>query len=234
MEIYRPTSDWTFYFLCGVFALLTSLLPVMGGQYWMMLGMQGLGLGAFTAVAARFGPAGRHVPVFLLWIGTQVGFLLLLGAWNMAALERIMPHGFELRRMWLELFYVGTAAGPPTSSGWIPLMGGILLATIGTLVTGGFTGSWLVAHSANHTVYFGVGLIVDLGLSNASDWMHFVNVAVPWGQVLLLVGLWVVHLGLSPWLWQHRVKPAVSWPLQRPALGLGLAMTATGVLIALS
>ncbi len=233
MAIYRPTSDWIFYFLCGLFALLTSLMPIMGGRYWMMLGMQGMGLWAFTAMASRFGPAGRHVTVFLLWIGTQIGFLMLLGIWNMGLLERLLPQGFELRRMWLALYHAETAARPLAVSGWTLLAGGALLATAGSLVTGGLTGSWLVAHSANYVAYFLAGLGTDIGWAEASGWMHFAQVAIPVGQVVLLAGLWTTHLGLSPWLWQHRLCPAMAWPLQKPVLGLGLATTAAGVLVAL-
>jgi len=257
METYRPTSDWIFYFLCGVFALLTSLLPILGGRYWMMLGMQGTGLWIFTALAARYGPAGRHVSVFLWWTGTQVGFLLLLGSWNMAVLERILPHGFELRRLWLELYhaeaafgwslipdpsplvqwlepyYAGAAAGPPAAARWIPLAGRVLLATAGSLVTGGLPGSGLTAHGANYVAYFLTGLIHIVGGSDASGWVRFANAAVPWGQVVLLAGLGTTHLGLSPWLWRRRLDPAVAWPLQKPMLGLGLAATAVGVVAVL-
>ncbi len=233
MKTYRPTSDWIFYFLCGVFALLTSLPPVLGGRYGMMLGMQGVGLWAFTSMAARFGPAGRHVPVFLLWTGTQVGFLALLGTWNMGVLERMLPQGFELRHMWLELYHTGDPASPLAASGWMPLAGGVLLATAGSLVTGGLTGSWIVAHSANYVAYFLTGLTTDIGWSDASGWVRLAGAAIPLGQVVLLAGLWVAHLGLSPWLWQHRMDPAVAWSLQRPMLGVGLTATAVGALVAL-
>lgn len=233
METYRPTSDWIFYFLCGVFALLTSLLPILGGRYWMMLGMQGTGLWIFTALAARYGPAGRHVSVFLLWTGTQVGFLLLLGSWNMEVLERMLPQGFALRRLWLELYHTGAAAGPPAAAGWIPLAGRVLLATAGSLATGGLTGSGLTAHGANYVAYFLTGLIHDVGGSEASGWVRFADAAVSWDQIVLSAGLGATHLGLSPGLWRHRLDPAVAWPLQKPMLGLGLAATAVGVVAAL-
>ncbi len=195
------------------------------------MGMQGLGLWAFTSMASKFGPVGRHVSVFFLWTGIQAGLILLVGTWNMGAIERILPQGFELRRMWLELFHTGTYAGDLATSGWIPLIVAVFLATIGSLMTGGLTGSWLIVHVINYFVYFMTGLMMDIGLSEPSIWFEFAKTAVPIGQVVLLAGLWLIHLGFSPWLWQHRQVPAVSWRLQRPLIGSGMGVGAAGCLL---
>ena len=199
----------------------------------MMIGMQGLGLWAFTSMAAWFGPEGRHVSVFILWTSIQAGILWLLGTWSMGAVERILPHGFELRRMWLELFHTGTFARDLANSGWKPLVGAVFLATAGSLLTGGLTGSWLIVHGTNYIVFFIIGLMVDIGFSEPSHWLKFIESAIPLGQVVFLAGLWLIHLGLSPWLWQHRQLPEVSWRLQRPLVGLGIGAGAAGCLLLL-
>ena len=201
----------------------------------MMTCMQGVGLWAFTSISARYGPNGRHVTVFLLWTGMQAGFLFLLGMWNLTLLERVLPHGFELRRMWLELYHADVAPGPLGMTQWLPLLSGILLATVGSLATGGLTGSWLAAHGTNYASYFLAGLVTISGLSNPTEWLPFVGSAFSLGQIVLLSGLWFAHLALCPylWRWPFRQELRESWKMQRPMLGLGLATSAAGGLLML-
>lgn len=216
-----------------VFALITSLIPVFGGKYWMLVGMQSIGLWAFTSLAARFGPGGRHILVSSLWTGVQAGFLLLLGIWDLSILEKTLPQGFELRRMWLELYHAGTISSPQTETEFVPLVSGILLATVGSLATGGLTGCWLMTHCINYVSYFLAGLFTIAGIYNAPEWLPFSLAAISPGQVVLLFGLCLAHHALGERLWRRDPNLSGPWPMQGPLLGLGLAISLAGGLLML-
>ncbi len=217
MDSYRPTSDWLFYFLCGLFACLTSFLPSLSGRYWILLGAQGIGLWAFTALAVRYGPPGRHVLVLLLWLAVQVLTLAVAGRWNLPAVEGTIPHGFDLHRQWLERYH--TAAGP-----WPALRadGGsrwpAAAATLGAGLTGGLTGSLYAAHAGN-VLALGLSVFwVDIPESGLGAWARYGVRVAPLAQVGWALGLIGLHLGLTPWLWRYRAPAPYAWRRQKSLL----------------
>lgn len=233
MKQYQLTSDRLFYFLCCIFAFLATFLPSFSGRPWMLAGLQGAGLWAFTALAAAYGPPGRHVAVCGLWLLTQVLTLLLTLSWNLSAVEHTIPGGFELHRRWLELYYTAAGPGPGIPGDRWTLSAQVLLASIGSLATGGLTGSMVLSGATNYLA-LGLGVYLhDIPGKGPVPLMQYALHTIPWARAVLMAGLYGLHLSLAPWWWRRRAVQSAPWPWQRPMLLASALLAAAGLAILL-
>lgn len=206
-------------------------MPSFTGHNWLLTGFQGVGLWLFTGLAARYGPPGRHMVLFALWILVQTLTLVLANRINPTAVEQTIPLGFAMHREWLELHYTGNGlrmgSVPP---GWtLPIQG--LLGSVGSWVTGGLLGSLLLADAVNRMGLGASVLANDILANDPAGVGHFLWNVIPWGFVALMLGISSMHLSLTPWLWQWRAAEPVQWPLQRPLLFAGIALASLGLVL---
>ena len=227
MTRYNPASDPAFYLIAGFFACLTTLWPALMGVPWLMTSLQVAGLTAVSAAAILSGGLGQQVAVTTLWLAVQI-LTVKVAAWiGPAAVLAAVPGGFELRGLWLQRFHTQI----PPDFGFGPdgeaanLLVNSLLLTVGSALTGGLTGSFVMVQQANRAALAWAVLNTALVDPQAGTALSFVVDNLSPGPALFMLGAMSAYPLLARFVWRRGRQPPESSAAGKPLLGAsGLAM----------
>lgn len=227
MTRYKPASDPAFYLIAGFFACLTTLWPALMGVSWLMVSLQVIGLTAVSAIAILSGGIGRQAAVTVLWLAIQAATVRAAAWIGPAAVLNAVPGGFDLRGLWLQRFHAGLAPnfgfGPDGEAAGLLLDS--LLLTLGSLLTGGLTGSFVMVEQVNRAALAWAVFSADVAGPQAGAALSFAVANLRSGPALFLLGSMMVHPVLARVVWKRGREPAEDVPARKPWLGAsGLVM----------
>ncbi len=220
---YDLLSDPVFYGTVAFFAFLTTALPGALGQVNFMPLVQALALTVFLGMALKRRRLSVALRVAVLWIGVQ--FLTMVGVSTLlpGQAERAIPGGFYYRTGLLEWGYTGE---------WLP--GGLLTqprsrllellgVSLGSLVTAGLVGAWVLVREVNQLAFSWVALSRQI----PSGMGPFLGL-MPWRWVELAGDVGLVLLFAQPML-RNAWQPRTYWVEQRRLVQATLVLTAGGL-----
>lgn len=194
-KAYQLTRDPVFYLMAVLFALFTTGLSAVLGQFRFMPISQTIVLTAFMALALRRHDLRAALSVVALWLVTTMLVLITLTMLVPAQVERAFAEGFFHRAAFSEWYFAGSPL--PASFTAAPLAKTLEIAgiTVGSLFTGGVVGIWSLVRLANLTA-FSAGHL--LGVLGSPLWIF---AALPIWSLLQLAGAaGLVALGAEPML----------------------------------
>ncbi len=150
---YDLTTDPIFYVTCGLFALLTTVLPAAMGQPNFLPIAQTLALTIFLAIPLRRGRVDRGIRALIVWLTLQLLIMIVGTALLPRVFERAIHDGFGYHRALIE--WSVTGRGLP---GWLlhsPLsrLGEIVGVLLGSLLSAGLVGLWFLLRALNQFGY---------------------------------------------------------------------------------
>jgi hypothetical protein len=220
---YRLTRDPLFFAVTLFFAIFTTAIGGLLGLLTLLPLLQTLALFILLSVAVRAGDrrgALTVVGLFVVGVLAAATFLTLVAPGQM---EQAIANGFEHRARFLEWHF----AGAPLPAGWSEQpavwLAAIASATIGSLVTGGLTGTWVIVTTANLTGYQMGALWEALGMPAA-----LLIGLTPW-SLLLLAGFGTLTAILADPAWRGGLR--TGWAERRRPLLAGTALAGAGLLL---
>lgn len=197
------------------------------GIAWLMVSLQVIGLTAVSVAAILSGGVGQQAAVTVLWLAVQA-ITIRAAAWiGPAAVLNAVPGGFDLRGLWLQRFHAGLEPnfgfGPDGEA--VSLLLNSLLLTLGSLLTGGLTGSFVMVEQANRTALAWAVFSADVAGPQAGTALSLAVANLRAGPALLLLGSMMAHPVLARVAWKRGRQPAEDVPVRKPLLGAsGLVM----------
>lgn len=153
------TYDPLYYTTVGFFALLTTALPAALGQPRFLLFLQTVTLFVFVAVTLhRRNPRGAR-RVMLIWLPIQFITVVLLTLGLPGQLEAAFTDGFAYRGAITAWFFGGAPYPDAVATDFGALLFELLGILVGTLITAGLAGIWLLVRLLNHAA-FGTGILL--------------------------------------------------------------------------
>ena len=227
MTRYKPASDPAFYLIAGFFACLTTLWPALMGVSWLMVSLQVIGLTAVTATAILSGGIGQQAAVTVLWLAVQAATIRAAVWVGPAAVLNAVPGGFDLRGLWLQRFHASLKPnfgfGPDGEA--VGLLLNSLLLTLGSLLTGGLTGSFVMVEQTNRAALAWAVFSADVVGPQAGTALSFAVANLRSGPALLLLGSMVAHPMFARVTWKRGRQPTDDVSARKLLLGTsGLAM----------
>lgn len=151
---YALVNDPIYIITVAVFALITTGLPTIVGQFRFMPIIQALSLAVFLGLALRRGNLRSGLRVLMVWVGVQMLTMLILVIVLPPHLsERALAGGFAHRQSLLEWMY----AAAPYPNGLLAAPVAYLIEflgiVVGTLLTGGLVGLWFFMRLVNFTAF---------------------------------------------------------------------------------
>lgn len=179
---YQLTRDPVFFVMAGFFALLTTALPAILGQFRFMPISQTLVLAIFLIVAMRRRDLRAGLLLLAVWLLLAMLALIALMLIAPGQVERAFTDGFMHRAMLSEWYFANSPL--PASFVTQPFASLLEIAgvTLGALVSGGVVGVWFLVRMANLAA-FSAGHL--LGILGSPLW---IVVALPIWSVLQLIG----------------------------------------------
>ena len=233
MTRYKPASDPAFYLIAGFFACLTTLWPALMGVSWLMVSLQVIGLTAVSAIAILSGGIGRQAAVTVLWLAVQAATVRAAAWVGPAAVLNAVPGGFDLRGLWLQRFHAGLAPnfgfGPDGAAAGLLLDS--LLLTLGSLLTGGLTGAFVMVEQVNRAALAWAVFSADVAGTQAASGLAFAVANLRFGPALLLLGSMMAHPVLARVAWKRGRQPAEELPARTPLLGASSLAMLGGLLL---
>jgi hypothetical protein len=142
------------------FALLTTALPALLGQPRFLPVVQTVSLTVFAALALRHRNLAGALQVMALWLMIQFAAMTLAARFFGGQVEAAINDGFTYRGAIAAWFF---GAGPlPGSLSVEPVRRGVevMLVTLGSLVSAGLLGIWVIVNVLNRAA-FGVGVLLS-------------------------------------------------------------------------
>jgi len=159
---YALTGDPIFYVTVGFFALLTTAMPAGLGQPNFLPILQTVCLTIFIAMAIRRGQIRHALNIMALWLPLQFLVMALLAWLIPSQAEQAIAEGYNHRMLlfsWLQGYNP-----PPQGLLREPLsvIGQLLGIIVGTLISGGLIGIYILERAVNLAGYnMGSLLLVD-------------------------------------------------------------------------
>lgn len=215
--------------IAGFFACLVTLWPALMGVTWLMVSFQVIGLTAVSATAVLSGGIGQQTAATVLWLAVQTATVRVAAWIGPAAVLNAVRGGFDLRGLWLQRFHAGLEPnfgfGPDGEAAGLLLNS--LLLTLGSLLTGGLTGSYVMVQQANQAALAWAVFDADVAGAQASPVLAFAVANLRSGPALLLLGSMVAHPVLARVAWKRGRQSAEDLPARKPLLGAsGVAIVA--------
>lgn len=197
------------------------------GVSWLMVSLQVIGLTAVSATAILSGGVGHQAAVTVLWLAVQAATIRAAAWVGPAAVLNAVPGGFDLRGLWLQRFHASLKPnfgfGPNGEAAGLLLNS--LLLTLGSLLTGGLTGSFVLVEQTNQAALAWAILSADVVGSQVGAALSFAVANLRSGPALLLLGSMVAHPVCARVAWKRGRQPADDVPARKPLLGAsGLAV----------
>ncbi len=220
---YRLTRDPLFFAVTLFFSIFTTAIGGLLGLQTLLPLLQMLALFILLSVAVRAGDRRGALTVVGLFVVGVLAASTLLTVVAPGQMEKAIANGFEHRARFLEWFF----ANAPLPAGWSEQpavwLAALAAATIGSLLTGGLTGIWVIVTTANLTGYQVGALSEALGTPTA-----FLIGLTPW-SLLLLAGFAALTTTLAEPAWRGGLR--TGWAERRRPLLVGTALTAAGLLL---
>lgn len=146
---YSITRDPLFLATVGLFAVLTTTLPTLLSQSWLLPILQTVVLTIFLSIAIHQHLTGQALRIVAIWLVCQLVMMILLSLFIPEQVERVIPDGFNRRTAFFEWFFTGVShLDSPLRRPW-QAISELIGITIGTLVTGGLVGIWILERIVN-------------------------------------------------------------------------------------
>lgn len=179
---YQLTRDPVFFVMAGFFALLTTALPAVLGQFRFMPLSQTLVLAIFLIVAMRRRDLRAGLLLMLVWLSLSMLVLITLMLIAPGQVERAFTDGFMHRAMISEWYFANSPLPASFATQTLASLLEIAGVTLGALISGGVVGVWFLVRMANLAA-FSAGHL--LGILGSPLW---IVVALPIWSVLQLIG----------------------------------------------
>jgi hypothetical protein len=183
---YNLSRDPIFFVTACFFALLTTGLPVVMGQFRFLPIIQALALTVLLFVPLRQRDLRSALVVVFLWLGVALAAVFALTWYDAVRAERAFEDGFLYRSAFAEWYYASNAQTSPLPASFgtqllasIAEIVGILL---GSLLTAGLVGAWFLMKVANLAAFGAASLALTLP---SPLW---IVVALPVWSILQIVG----------------------------------------------
>ncbi|MBV7337900.1 hypothetical protein KFU94_58660 [Chloroflexi bacterium TSY] len=146
---YSITRDPLFLATVGLFAVLTTTLPTLLSQSWLLPILQTIVLTVFLSFAIRQRLTGQALRIVAIWLVCQLVVMILLSMFMPEQVERAIPDGFNRKAAFFEWFFTGVShLDSPLRRPWQTIFE-LIGITIGTLATGGLIGIWILERTVN-------------------------------------------------------------------------------------
>lgn len=180
------TQDPIYYVTVGFFALLNTAIPAALGQPRFLPIIQTISLFIFFAVALHHRNVSGAIKVMAIWLPVQFVTITLLTSLFPAQVEAAFTDGFAYHGAISYWFFGGAPHPASLTTEPIAYFVGLAVTLLGSLITAGVAGSWVLVRLLNQSAY-GMGVLLSL-IENP-------------GQALLVVPYWTLlrataHAGL--------------------------------------
>ena len=221
------TRDPVYYFTVGFFALLTTLLPAILGQPRFLPFIQAVGLTIFVAIALHHRNVRGALQVMAIWLPVQFILLFLLTLLFSNQVERAIPNGFGYRGAIVNSFFGGEPLPGGLSEAPFERLLEIIVVVLGSLVTAGFVGAWVVVRIVNQAAY-GTAIIFAV-LENPIMGL----LALPIWTLLRVAGEAGFIVLMAEPLLTYTWSPAFYWRKRRGLILVSLGLLIAGLLLEL-
>lgn len=220
---YDLTADPVFYVTLGVFCFLTTFLPAFLGQPNLLPFLQTVALTAFLAIPLRRGRIYRGLVVVSIWLLLQFLIMSIGTALLPRPFDRAIHDGFSYYETLLLWLHSGGGLQDPVLASPLARLGEFFLVLIGSLLTAGLVGVWLLTRAVNE-----LGFVVGL-MATGGPAALLVGL-MPW-RVMAIAG----HAGLVVLLAQpvltNNWSPAVYVGRHRRFIGSSIILVALGFVL---
>lgn len=159
---YTITDEPIFYGTAIVFAFLTTLLTGLLGISWLMPALQTIALTLFMFPLVRRGRLRQALLLLFGWLLLQFVLVMFLSMGLPGRMELTIADGFDRRTGMLAWFYASDLA----PAGLIESLGSrlleILAIVIGSIVTAGLVGFWLLIRGVNLAAFYSGTILAAL------------------------------------------------------------------------
>jgi hypothetical protein len=221
------TYDPIYYGTAGFFALLTTALPALMGQPRFLPIIQTMALTVFVAVALHHRNPRGALKVMAYWLPIQFIVLTLLTRFFGAQTEAAFTNGFVYRGAIAAWFF----AGAPYPDGLVTSPLSYLLefvgVVIGSLVTAGLVGVWILVRLVNQAAY-GTGILLT---SLQTSW-HALLV-IPYWTLLRAAGYAGLIVLCAEPLLTYNWSPSYYWQNHRRLILVSVGLVILGLLVEL-
>lgn len=227
---YDLTEDPVFYITLCVFCFLTTFLPAFLGQPNLLPILQTAALTIFVAIPLRRGKVTRGILVVSLWLLLQFLIMSVGTALLPRPFDRAIHDGFSYYDTLLLWLHSGGGLQEPVRASPLARLGEFILVLLGTLLTAGLVGVWLLARAVNE-LGFVVGLMAPGGpatiLVGLMPW-RVMTIAGHAGFVILLAQPLLTN-NWSPASYIGRHRRLIQSSIVLVALGFVLEYTIPGL-----
>jgi hypothetical protein len=182
---YNLGRDPVFFATVAFFALLTTGLPMVLGQFRFLPLVQAVALAALLLVPLRRRDLRSALVVAFLWLALTMATVFVYTWFDAVRAERALEDGFMYRAAFAEWYYANAQTSLlPASFATQPLasIGELVGILLGSLLTAGFVGAWFLMKMANLAAFGAASL--TLTLPNPL-WMV---VGLPLWSILQIIG----------------------------------------------
>lgn len=183
---YNLSRDPVFFATVGFFALLTTGLPVVLGQFRFLPIVQSVALTVFLFVPLRQRDLRSALIVVFLWLGLTMAAVFALTWYDAVRVESAFEDGFMYRAAFAEWYYADNAQSSPLPASFAtqPLASIVEIAGIilGSLLTAGLVGAWFLMKAANLAAFGAASLAPTLPNP------LWILVALPVWSILQVIG----------------------------------------------
>jgi hypothetical protein len=163
---YSLSRDPIFFATVGFFALLTTSMSVILGQFRFLPIVQALALGVFLLIPLRRRDLRSALIVVFLWLALAMVAVFALTWLDPLRVEAAFEDGFLHRAAYAEWYYAANAEASPLPASFAtqPLasLAELLGIVLGSLLTAGFVGAWFLMKLANLAAFSAASLLLTL------------------------------------------------------------------------
>lgn len=153
-------TDPIFVVCVAIFAILTTIFPFAAGLPLLMPILQTLFLFVFLVMIVRKQHPVQAVRVLCLWAVLQLFVALMVSAVAPSVAEGAIADGFTRRADFLEWLFAGSMLPDGIRANFFGRLLEMVAVVIGTLVTAGLIGIWLLVRAVNLAGFY-AGSVVN-------------------------------------------------------------------------
>jgi len=156
-------TDPIFLFAVVIFAFLTTLLPFILGASLLLPILQTLFLTFLLLMVVRKQHPAQAIRILCIWTIVQLVIATLLSAIFPGQVELAIADGFSRRTAFLEWLYAGSALPDGILTTPVERIVEIIGITVGTLLSAGVLGVWLLVRTINLASFYAGSTINSVG-----------------------------------------------------------------------
>lgn len=221
-EHHSITNDPIYYVTVIFFILITTALPALLGQPRFLPIIQTLALAFYTMLPLRHRNLRGAILVITLWLTLQFLTIAILTALLPARIESAFTDGFIFRGQITAWFFAG--APNPNALTFIGALIELLTVTLGSLITAGIAGIWILTTTTNEAAY-SVGILSRTIINPAQFFL-----IIPYWALLRTAGYAALTLTCAMPLLTYIGNPSYYWQHYRKLILVGLILVVLGIL----